>query len=52
MCEKCIQYDDKIARYERLSLQINDRQMLDGIAALIARAKDAKAVNHPPAPKE
>ena len=40
MCEKCIQYDDKIARYERLSLQINDRQTLDGIAALIARAKD------------
>nr|CUT16456.1 IS1478 transposase CDS [Bradyrhizobium sp.] len=24
MCEKCVQYDDKIARYRRLSLGIND----------------------------
>ena len=42
MCEKCVQYDDKIARYRRLSLGINDRQTLDGIAVLIAQATDAK----------
>ena len=46
MCEKCVQYDDKIARYGRLSLEINDRQTLDGIAVLIAQATDAKAVIH------
>jgi hypothetical protein len=52
MCEKCAPYDDKIARYQRLSFQINDRQTLDGIAILIERATGAKAVFHPPAPKE
>jgi len=52
MCEKCVQYDDKIARYRRLLLGINDRQTLDGIAILIAQATEAKAANHPPAPKE
>jgi len=52
MCEKCTLYDDKIARYRRLSLGINDRQTLDGIAILIAQATEAKAANHPPAPKE
>jgi hypothetical protein len=50
MCEKCIQYDDKIAHYQRLSFHINDRQTLDGIAALIAQATDAKAIIHPPEP--
>jgi len=52
MCEKCTLYDDKIARYRRLSLGINDRQTLDEIAILIAQATEAKAVNHPPDPKE
>jgi hypothetical protein len=52
MCEKCVQYDDKIARYRRLSLGINDRQTLDGIAVLIAQPTDAKAVVHPFPPKD
>jgi hypothetical protein len=52
MCEKCIQYEDKIARYRRLSLGINDRQTLDGIAVLIAQATDAKALIHPSPPEE
>jgi hypothetical protein len=52
MCEKCTPYDAKIAHYQRLSGQLNDRQMLDGIAVLIAQATDAKAVIHPPTPKE
>ena len=52
MCEKCVQYDDKIARYRRLSLGINDRQTLDGIAVLIAQATDAKALIHPSPPEK
>jgi hypothetical protein len=52
MCEKCSQYEDKIARYRRLSLGINDRQTLDGIAVLIAQATDAKALIHPSPPEK
>lgn len=52
MRDKCIQYDDKIARYRRLSFQINDRQTLDGIAVLIAEATDAKALIHPSPPEK
>ncbi|MET4846957.1 hypothetical protein ABIF62_007452 [Bradyrhizobium japonicum] len=48
MCEKCTLYDDKIARYRRLSLGINDQ---DEIAILIAQATEAKAANHPPTRK-
>ncbi|MET4115899.1 hypothetical protein ABIB85_005135 [Bradyrhizobium sp. JR1.5] len=43
MCEQCIPYGAKIARYQRLSRQINVRQTLDGIARLIAQATDAKS---------
>lgn len=46
MCEKCTPYDAKIAKYQRLSFRINDRQTLDAIAVLIAQAIETKG-RHP-----
>jgi hypothetical protein len=42
MCEKCIEVDEKIERYERLSTRINDQPTLDGIKELVERLKAEK----------
>jgi hypothetical protein len=43
MCAKCTQLDGKIAHYRRLSMQITDKQTLDGIDGLIQRMTVEKA---------
>jgi len=47
VCEKCIEIDKKILRYERLSSAITDQLTLDGIKELIRRMKAQQAVLHP-----
>ena len=46
MCEKCVELDEKIGRYESLSARINDQQTLDGIKKLIERMQAQKAALH------
>jgi hypothetical protein len=47
MCEKCTELDNKIERYHKLSVSISDRQVLDGIKALITEMQAQKAALHP-----
>jgi len=47
MCDKCVELDGKIARYQRLSSAIADQLTLDGIKELIQRMKAQKAALHP-----
>ena len=46
MCEKCIEIDKKILRYERLSV-VTDQLTIDGIKELIKRMKAQQAALHP-----
>jgi hypothetical protein len=47
MCEKCIELDKKIARYERILSAITDQIALDGIKELIKQMKAQKIALHP-----
>jgi hypothetical protein len=47
MCDKCIELDGKMERYQRLSSRITDQRTLDGIAGLIASMKAQKTALHP-----
>jgi hypothetical protein len=47
MCEKCIELDKKIWRYERLSSGMTDQLTLDGIKELIKRMRAQQAALHP-----
>jgi hypothetical protein len=47
MCKTCIEFDQKIEEYERLSRAITDEWLLDRIAQAIERAKAHKAALHP-----
>jgi hypothetical protein len=47
MCEKCIELDDKIGRYERLSSMITDEQTLRGLKHAINCMEVEKAALHP-----
>jgi beta-phosphoglucomutase-like phosphatase (HAD superfamily) len=47
MCEKCVEIDQKIERYQRMSSRINDQPTLDGIKKLIEQLKAEKAALHP-----
>jgi hypothetical protein len=47
MCDKCIELDGKIERYQRLSSGITDQATLDGIKQLIEHAKAQKTALHP-----
>jgi hypothetical protein len=47
MCEKCIELDDKIIRYERLSSMITDERTLQGLKQAISRMEAEKAALHP-----
>ena len=47
MCEKCVELDAKIDRYERLARMITDEQALAAIGQEIERANAEKAALHP-----
>ena len=46
MCAKCIEFDNKIARYMRLATQITDEPTSEAIAQMIERMKAEKAALH------
>ena len=47
MCEKCIEFDRRIAHYTQLSTKVADQKALDGIANLVAELQDKKRELHP-----
>jgi hypothetical protein len=47
MCEKCIELDAKIDRYEQFARLVTDQRTLDGIAKIIEEANAEKAALHP-----
>jgi hypothetical protein len=47
MCEKCTEFDFKVAHYMKIAMRITDPLTLDGIDGLIKEMIDAKAVLHP-----
>jgi hypothetical protein len=47
MCDKCIELDDKIEHYERISVSINDQVTIDRIKKLVEQMKAQKAALHP-----
>jgi len=47
MCEKCVEFDEKIEDYRRLSSRITDQATLNGIKELIERMQAQKAALHP-----
>jgi hypothetical protein len=51
MCEKCVEIDDRIARYRRINEQIMDQQFNDRTKALIAELEREKAALHPDSEK-
>ena len=46
MCTKCIEFDNKIARYMRLASQITDEPTSDAIVQMIERMKAEKTALH------
>jgi len=46
MCKKCVELDDKIAHYKRISTYVTDQLTLDGIAGLIKQMQSEKAALH------
>jgi hypothetical protein len=47
MCDKCIELDAKIERYQYISRMLTDQQTLDGIQKLVEQMKVEKAALHP-----
>jgi hypothetical protein len=47
MCEKCVELDEKIEHYRRLSSGITDQATLEGIKKLIGQMQAQKAALHP-----
>ena len=47
MCEKCVEIDKVIARYQRILLSIFDQLTMDRIKELIAEMNARKAALHP-----
>ena len=47
MCAKCLELDNKIARYHQLALRVLDAQTVGTLAKLIAEAEAEKAALHP-----
>ena len=52
MCEKCAEFDERIARYRLLAGQLTDQVTLDGIARLIEHYEMQKRALHPATPEE
>jgi hypothetical protein len=46
MCDKCVELDGKIERYERMRLLIADQVTVDRIKELVAEMKARKAEFH------
>jgi len=47
MCAKCVEIDRRIERLKQLANSLTDRQMLDGVAALVSELQAQKATLHP-----
>jgi hypothetical protein len=47
VCEKCVEIDKAIARYQRILLSIFDQLTMDRIKELIADLNAKKAALHP-----
>ena len=47
MCEKCAEFDKRIARYRELSMRTTDQPTLDGITLLIEQYEAQKKELHP-----
>jgi hypothetical protein len=48
MCEKCLELDEKIARYLQLLKLVTDKPALDGIEGFLARYRQERAeIYHP-----
>jgi hypothetical protein len=47
MCEKCVEIDAKIERYENISRWITDQPTLDAIKKLTGELKAEKVSLHP-----
>jgi len=47
MCDKCIELDDRIELYRRISEPINDQLTIDRIKELIKALQCQKAALHP-----
>ena len=45
MCEKCVELDDTIDRFERLSRMITDEQTLRGLKQAIGRMEAERALH-------
>lgn len=46
MCEKCIQFENKIERYREMACRVNDAIATTGIAELVADLVAKKAELH------
>ena len=46
MCDKCVEIDDRIAKYQRIVSLITDRSTIDGTKRLIADLQARKAALH------
>jgi beta-phosphoglucomutase-like phosphatase (HAD superfamily) len=47
MCEKCVELDSKIERYQRMASRVTDQPLLDGIKELIEQMQALKVALHP-----
>lgn len=47
MCEKCVEVDKTILRYQRILLSIGDQVTVDRTKQLIAELRAQKAALHP-----
>ena len=47
MCDKCIELDDRIEHYRRISESINDQLTIDRIKELIKALQCQKVALHP-----
>jgi hypothetical protein len=47
MCDKCVEIDQRIERYRRILLSINDQITIDRTKELIADLQAKKATFHP-----
>ena len=47
MCEKCVEIDKSIVRYQRILLSIGDQVTIDRTKELIADLETRKAALHP-----
>jgi hypothetical protein len=46
MCEKCVELDERIERFSRISRGITDQRTVDTIRSLIEKLRAGKAALH------